>query len=113
MSNLESALPINSAQEFVDWLAANGATDRDIWIAIFTHASGKQTVRFDTLLEVAICYGWIDTKTKKIDDERYGIRFVPRRPGSNWSPRKRVIVQRLLEENRLAQAGLASLPPDL
>jgi uncharacterized protein YdeI (YjbR/CyaY-like superfamily) len=70
-------------------------------------------VTFDQLLEVALCHGWVDVQTKGIDEERYGIRFVPRRPGSNWSPTNRAIVTRLLAEGRMRPAGLATLPGDL
>jgi uncharacterized protein YdeI (YjbR/CyaY-like superfamily) len=111
--DVENAIPLDSAQQFDDWLTANGATERGVWIAIYTKTSGKQTVSFDSLLEIGLCHGWVDIKTKKIDDERYGIRFVPRRPGSNWSPRNRLIVKRLLGEHRLTPAGIATLPPDL
>ena len=65
------------------------------------------------LQEVATCHGWVDTQTKRIDDERYAIRFVPRRPGSNWNEGNRAIARRLLAEGRLTPAGIASLPVDL
>ena len=95
------------------WLRDHGAAERELIVAIFKKASGKQTVTFDELLETAMCHGWIDTQTKGIDDERYAIRFVPRRPGSNWSPTNREIARRLLRENRMASAGVAALPADL
>ena len=76
-------------------------------------ASGRQTVTFDELLDVALCHGWVDTQTKGIDDERYAIRFVPRRPGSNWSASNRERVRRLRHEGRMTPAGQAALPPDL
>ena len=68
---------------------------------------------FDELLETALCHGWVDTQTKSIDEERYAIRFVPRRPGSNWSPINREIARRLLYEDRMTPAGVAALPADL
>lgn len=109
----EDAIQIDDTEEFERWLFANGSFERDLWVAIYTKASGKQIVTFDTLLEVGLCHGWVDTKTKKIDNERYGIRFVPRRSGSNWSARNRETVRRLLAEQRVTPAGMASLPPDL
>ena len=87
--------------------------ERELVVAIYKKASGKQTVSFDELLETAFCHGWVDTQTKSIDVERYAIRFVPRKPGSNWSARNREIVRRLLREGRLTPAGMASLPADL
>jgi uncharacterized protein YdeI (YjbR/CyaY-like superfamily) len=101
------------ASEFDRWLRAHSATEPELTVAIFKKASGKQTLTFDELLETAICHGWIDTQTKSIDDERYAIRFVPRRPGSNWSPRNRELARRLVREGRMTAAGDASLPADL
>src|SRR5215211_3187530 len=115
MSSLDvsRATPFSSATQFDLWLRDHGAAERELIVAIFKKASGKQTVTFDELLETALCHGWIDTQTKGIDDERYAIRFVPRRPGSNWSPTNREIARRLLRENRMASAGVAALPADL
>ena len=86
---------------------------REVIVAIARKVSGRQTVTFHELLETAMCHGWVDTQTRRIDDERYAIRYVRRRPGSNWSDRNRVIARRLLADGRLTAAGIASLPPDL
>jgi uncharacterized protein YdeI (YjbR/CyaY-like superfamily) len=111
--DVSRATPVSSATQFDRWLRDHGATERELIVAIFKKASGKQTVTFDELLETALCHGWVDTQTKGIDDERYAIRFVPRRPGSNWSPTNREIARRLLREKRMAPAGVATLPADL
>jgi len=111
--DVSQATPFTSASQFDGWLRDHGAAERELIVAIFKKASGRQTVTFDELLETAICHGWIDTQTKGIDDERYAIRFVPRRPASNWSPTNREIARRLVHEERMAPAGLAALPADL
>ena len=111
--DVSRATPFSSASELDRWLRDHGAAERELIVAIFKKASGKLTVTFDELLETAICHGWIDTQTKGIDDERYAIRFVPRRPGSNWSPTNREIARRLLREKRMAPAGVAALAADL
>lgn len=111
--DVSRAQQMRSAAEFARWLSEHGAAERELIVAIYKKASGKQTVTFDQLLETALCHGWVDTQTKGIDDERYAIRFVPRRPGSNWSPTNRAIVRRLLQEGRVLPAGLATLPTDL
>jgi uncharacterized protein YdeI (YjbR/CyaY-like superfamily) len=110
--DVSRATPVSSASELDRWLRDHGA-ERELIVAIFKKASGKQTVTFDELLETALCHGWVDTQTKGIDDERYAIRFVPRRPGSNWSPTNREIARRLLREKRMTSAGIAALPADL
>lgn len=95
------------------WLQAHGESEREVVVAIYKKASGKQTVTLAALQEEALCHGWIDTQTKRIDDERYAIRFVPRRPGSSWSATNRRLARRLLAEGRMTAAGLATLPDDL
>jgi uncharacterized protein YdeI (YjbR/CyaY-like superfamily) len=111
--DVSRATPFATAPELDRWLLDHGATERELIVAIFKKASGKQTVTFDELLETALCHGWVDTQTKSIDDERYAIRFAPRRPGSNWSPTNREIARRLLREDRMTPAGIAMLPADL
>jgi uncharacterized protein YdeI (YjbR/CyaY-like superfamily) len=111
--DVSRATPFSATRELDCWLRDHGATERELIVAIFKKASGKQTVTFDELLETALCHGWVDTQTKSIDDERYAIRFVPRRPGSNWSPTNREIARRLLREDRMTAAGIAMLPADL
>jgi uncharacterized protein YdeI (YjbR/CyaY-like superfamily) len=111
--DVSRAMPCSTAGELDRWLRDHGATERELIVAIFKKASGKQTVTFDELLETALCHGWVDTQTKGIDAEHYAIRFVPRRSGSNWSPTNREIVRRLLREDRMTPAGVAVLPPDL
>ncbi len=110
---MSQATPCSSAGEFDRWLAEHGATERERVVAIYKKASGRQTVTFDELLDVALCHGWVDTQTKRVDDQRYAIRFVARRPGSNWSPSNRERVRRLQREGRMTPAGQAVLPADL
>ena len=66
-----------------------------------------------TLQEVALCHGWVDTQTKHIDEARYAIRFVPRRPRSHWSEKNRALARRLLDAERMTEQGRRTLPPDL
>lgn len=109
----EEGLHLEDAAAFDTWLAANGASARELWVVIFKKSSHKQTVTFDALLEVALTRGWVDVQTKGTDEERYGIRFVARKPGSNWSATNRKIVKRLIADGRMHEAGAARLPPDL
>ena len=110
--DVSDARPITSAGDFERLL--RGAEGRpDLVIALYRKSSGKQTVSFHSLLETAMCHGWVDTQTKRIDDERYAIRFVPRRRGSNWGPKNRAMAKRLLDQGRVKASGKATLPPDL
>ncbi len=106
-------IPIDSAEAFEAWLVDHGESEREIWAEIYKKSSKRQTVTFDELLDLAICYGWIDVQTKGTSDLQYAIRFVPRKPGSNWSEPNRVRVERLLAAGLMKPAGIALLPPDL
>ena len=80
---------------------------------IYKKASGKQTVTYEQLVEVALCHGWIDGLRKSLDAERSAQRFSPRRKRSNWSEPNRAIARRLLAAGRMTPAGRAALPDDL
>ncbi len=111
--DVSRAIPIASDADLDDWLTAHGGSDREVVVSIYKKASGRQTAMLPALQETALCHGWVDSQTKRIDDERYAIRLVPRRPRSNWSDKNRRMARRLLEEGRITAAGLATLPSDL
>jgi uncharacterized protein YdeI (YjbR/CyaY-like superfamily) len=111
--DVSRATALDSAAQLDRWLSEHGTVERELVVALYKKSSGRQTVTFDELLETALCHGWVDTQTKGIDEERYAIRFVPRRPGSSWSERNRELARRLVEERRMQPAGEAALPTDL
>jgi len=111
--DVSKALPVANAAELERWLHEHGAEEPELVVAVYKKSSGRQTVTFDELLEAATCHGWVDTQTKTIDEERYAIRFAPRRPASNWSERNRELARRLIAEGRMKPTGNAVLPPDL
>jgi len=106
-------LEVQRPREFAEWLEANGQTKREIWLVIYKKSSGKQTIRYEQLVEVALCYGWIDGQMNSIDAEKYAQRFSPRRKKSNWTESNRALARRLLAEGRMTAAGKAVLPEDL
>jgi uncharacterized protein YdeI (YjbR/CyaY-like superfamily) len=111
--DITEAIPISTDAEFDDWLSKHGSSEQVVVVAIFKKTSGRQTVTLDDLQATAICHGWIDNLVQRIDDERWAIRFTPRRSGSNWSDKNRGAVRRLLEEGRMTPAGIAVLPDDI
>jgi uncharacterized protein YdeI (YjbR/CyaY-like superfamily) len=106
-------MPIASAGELDDWLAQSGGSAAEVVVAIFNIRSGRQSVTLVELQEVALGHGWVDTQTRRIDERRYAIRFVPRRPRSHWSDKNRAMARRLLASGRIRPAGIATLPDDL
>jgi len=111
--DISESIPISTDSEFDAWLREHGSSGQVVMVAIYKKSSGKQTVTLDDLQATAICHGWIDNLGQRIDDERWAIRFTPRRPGSNWSDKNRGVVSRLEEEGRMTPAGIAVLPDDI
>jgi uncharacterized protein YdeI (YjbR/CyaY-like superfamily) len=111
--DISRAVSFATADEFYAWLARNGSEEDELIVGIYKKGSGKQTVTLDELQETALCHGWIDGKAGSIDEERWAVRFTPRRPRSNWSDVNRRRVLRLIAEGRMTPAGLAVLPEDL
>lgn len=98
-----------SRQEWRDWLAANHATSPGIWFVYYKQSSGKQQVSYDDAVEEALCFGWIDSLTRTLDDERYIQLFTPRKPKSIWSKPNKERVARLLEQGLMAEPGLVKI----
>lgn len=106
-------LEVSHPDDFRKWLDANATDKSRIWTVIYKKASGKQKVTYPQLVEVGIAYGWIDSQSKGLDEERYAIRFSPRRPNSSWTDSNKDIARRLIREGKMTPAGKATLPDDL
>ena len=111
--DIAGAIPIASTDGFDAWLTAHAVDTSLVIVAIHKQTSPHHTIGLIDLQEVALCHGWVDTLTQRIDDERYAIRFVPRRAHSNWGASNRDMARRLLAEGRITEAGRAVLPDDL
>ena len=111
--DVSGAIQIDDISDFDKWLAENGRTEREVIISIYKKSSGKQTVTLNDLQEVALCHGWVDNLGQRVDEERWALRFTPRKPTSNWSATNREMARRLLADGRVLDTGKALLPDDL
>jgi uncharacterized protein YdeI (YjbR/CyaY-like superfamily) len=91
------------------WLADNHASSPGVWLVSWKRATGKPAVGYDAAVEEALCFGWIDSLAKTVDEERSRQLFTPRRPRSNWSPSNVARVERLLAAGLMEPAGLAAV----
>ena len=87
-------------RDWRQWLAKHHASTDELWVGFFKRGSGKPSITWPESVDEALCVGWIDGLRKRLDDERYMIRFTPRRPGSIWSA---VNVRRVGELTRLGR----------
>lgn len=89
------------------WLQRNHSTSPGIWLVTWRPASGKPVVDYEAICEEAICFGWVDSRPGKVDDERTKILVTPRKRGAKWSRPNKERVARLEAAGQLAPAGIA------
>ena len=99
----EIAFP--TRQDWRDWLAANHDQYDGIWLVFYKKTSGKATVRYMEAVLEGLCFGWIDSKSQTMDEERYRQIFTPRKPKSEWSKANKRLVAELEEAGLMAEPG--------
>lgn len=75
----------HTSAELRQWFEANHDKARELYAGFYKKDTGKQSFTYLEALDQALCYGWIDSMQRKIDEISYAIRFTPRKPKSNWS----------------------------
>ena len=95
------------------WLEKNHDHEKEVWLAYFKPASGRTNIDYETSVEEALCFGWIDSIIQKIDDEKYARKFNPRRLKSKWSETNKRRVIKVIREGRMTEAGLARVTFDV
>jgi uncharacterized protein YdeI (YjbR/CyaY-like superfamily) len=95
--------------EFEAWLEANGADADFVLVKMAKKHTGIASLDWTRAVEVALCFGWIDGVSRRIDDDWFVQRFTPRRPRSLWSKVNRRKVEALVAAGRMRPAGLAEV----
>lgn len=105
----ENSIHPMTRAEWRDWLEQNHTRVEGVWLIMYKKATGKPRVEYDESVEEALCFGWIDSKGNKLDEERSMLWFAPRRAGSNWSRSNKERVERLIADGLMTMAGLAKI----
>lgn len=95
--------------EWRSWLRRNHSRAKEAWLIFYKMHTGKGKMSYPEALDEALCFGWIDGRLQRIDDEKHRIRFSPRRRGSVWSDGNIRRVRRLVRDGRMTPAGLAKI----
>jgi uncharacterized protein YdeI (YjbR/CyaY-like superfamily) len=99
-------LYLKSREEWRKWLEKNYSIAEEVWLIYYKKPSGKPRIPYTDAVEEALCFGWIDGKIKRINEDYFIQRFTPRRHGSRWSKYNVERVQKLIKEGRMEPAGL-------
>lgn len=109
LTEVTRTLYVHRVADWRAWLRKHHKTEREIWLVYYRKSSGKPRISYNDAVDEALCFGWIDSIQKKIDDDRLAQRFTPRRPGSKTSEMNKARARRLVRERRMTAAGLAAI----
>jgi len=99
----------SSRQEWRDWLEENHDQADGIWFVYFKKSANKPRVSYDEVVEEALCFGWIDSLPRKMDERRSKLLFTPRKPRSVWSKLNKTRVEKLMADGAMTAIGLAKI----
>lgn len=116
-------LSINSRAEWRNWLQQNFATENEIWLVYAKKSTGEQRIQYNDAVEEALCFGWIDSTNKKLDEDHTIQRFTPRQTKSSYSQPNKERLKWLAENNLIHHSFLTTaqeilskeyvFPPDI
>jgi uncharacterized protein YdeI (YjbR/CyaY-like superfamily) len=103
--NLSDSVELDDRGAWRAWLEANHARSDGIWLVTWKKVAGRPRVDYDAAVEEALCFGWVDSKSRSVDDERTSLYFTPRKPKSAWSASNVERVERLEAAGAMREAG--------
>ncbi len=96
-------------QAWRQWLTENHQDAIGVWLIYYKVKSGQASVKYSEAVKEALCFGWIDSKVKSLDGDRYMQVFTPRKPKSVWSKLNKQYLEELIEQGLMTEAGLATI----
>jgi len=110
--DITKTLYVTSRAAWRKWLEENYQSEPEIWLVGYRKASGQPNLPYNIAVEEALCFGWIDSIRKKLDQERYAQRFSRRKPGTAYSQTNKERLKKLIEQGKVASAVLETIDRD-
>jgi uncharacterized protein YdeI (YjbR/CyaY-like superfamily) len=107
--DIKDALHFADSRAWRKWLEKNHDTSKGVWLVHYKKDSGQTSARYDDALDEALCFGWIDSIMKSLDDDKFVLKYTPRKGKSVWSERNKDKAERLIASGRMTPAGLAMI----
>jgi uncharacterized protein YdeI (YjbR/CyaY-like superfamily) len=104
-------LHVTTGAQWRAWLAKHHESETEVWLIFYKKHTGRPRISYDEAVEEALCFGWIDSIVKRIDEEKFAQKFTPRRDWTKWSALNKGRLRKLIREGRMTAAGLAKLDP--
>lgn len=106
---MNSEIYVANREDWRSWLEENHLKEKEVWLIYYKKHTGEPRIPYDDAVEEALCFGWIDSIVKRIDDERYMQKFSPRKDKSDWSESNKKRVKKLTDRGMMTQAGLEKI----
>ena len=103
-------LLVRTAAQWRAWLAKHHASVSEVWLVFPKQHTGVASIEYKDALDEALCFGWVDSLVKRLDDRRFARKFTPRRADSRWSDVNRKRYAALQAEGRLKPSGMERSP---
>jgi uncharacterized protein YdeI (YjbR/CyaY-like superfamily) len=100
-------LYVKNRREWRLWLQKNHSSSEGVWLIYYKKSSGKPRIPYNDAVEEALCFGWIDSKIKRINEEYFIQLFTPRKHGSRWSKSNIDRVKKLINKGKMEPSGLS------
>jgi len=103
-------LRVRSRRQWRAWLEKQHTSSPGVWLVFYKAHTGVKSIRYEDTVREALCFGWIDSLIKRLDDDRYALKITPRQPTSKWSDLNRKRWKELEAAGLLTSAGRAAAP---
>jgi uncharacterized protein YdeI (YjbR/CyaY-like superfamily) len=121
--NITTTAYVTNREDWRAWLEEHYRTEKEIWLIFYRKQSGKPRIPYNDAVEEALCFGWIDSIVKKVDEERFAQRFSPRNPKTGYSQTNRERLRKLMAQGKVKEDVLKTfgdqlkdefeIPPDI
>jgi uncharacterized protein YdeI (YjbR/CyaY-like superfamily) len=105
-------LLVETLDQWRHWLRAHHASESEVWLVFYKQHAEATSIDYEDALDEALCFGWVDSLVKRLDDQRFARKFTPRKPNSRWSAKNRKKYGALKASGRLQQPGIERPPTD-
>jgi uncharacterized protein YdeI (YjbR/CyaY-like superfamily) len=106
---MENRLSLSDREDWRDWLKENHDKESYVWLLLYKKKFRKKEMTLEDAVEEAMCFGWIDGKLRRVDSERFILRFSPRKTKSVWSRINKERAERLMKSGRMTDAGFVKI----
>lgn len=100
---------VSEQSEWRDWLTKHYRSEKEVWLVYYKKHSGKPRIQYNDAVEEALCFGWIDSTVKSIDEERFAQRFSVRNPKASYSQANKERLRVMVKQNRIINEVLVTL----